>query len=399
MTPLFTAGILISVFAERFQRGHLYFWVGILFGLAAVFKITSVGILVFLILYFVYLQFFTTESPGLKNFVIRIAALGVGCVIIQLPFLYYFWVNDSLSTMYKAVFVHTSIYAGLSRGHILENVFTGNAYILCENLLLWLFSLAAIIHMVKNDRTNENILMVAWAIGTLVIIWGQGKFFGYHYILLIGPFSVLTGFGIKQFLKVMPSWKQSLLIARKDFVQIILWVILFGNLMVFGINNYQYYRWHAHYLLNKISKTQYYEVFNEYPVHLYSFRADNDVVNYLKSNINRKASLRTVNGGGDTIIHYLTDLKSPTRFTSTWYLFNPGLYHHSITAQLRRELIDGIKKEKPDYILLIYYSMDEFRNLYNSEQYRDVHELMDFIQNNYALDKSFRDRRILYKKI
>ena len=165
------------------------------------------------------------------------------------------------------------------------------------------------------------------------------------------------------------------------------------------MNNYQYYRWHSLYLTGKISKDQYYEVFNEYPLHLYSFRADYEVANYLKTHAKPGASIRTINGGGDTIIHYLSGLKSPTRFTSTWYLFNPDLYDNPLTIQLRNEFFRGIRTEKPDYILLIYYNTEEFKKAYNNKNYSDVHELFTYLDEHYVLDKSFRDRRILYKRI
>ena len=106
-----------------------------------------------------------------------------------------------------------------------------------------------------------------------------------------------------------------------------------------------------------------------------------------------------MNGGGDTIIHYLGELKSPTRFTSTWYLFNKSLYDNELTCKLRGEFVDGIKSEKPDYILLVYYSMEEFREVYDGDNYADVTKLMDYIEENYVLEKAFQDRRTLYKRI
>jgi hypothetical protein len=279
------------------------------------------------------------------------------------------------------------------------NAFMGTTYILFENLFLWIFSLVVSIDLMIHERKKENCLVVVWALGMALMILGQGKFFGYHYILIIAPFSVLTGLGIVRYLKNMPSWRESFLSARKDMLQILLWILIFGNLFAFFANNYDDYRRHALYLSGHISKDLYYEVFNEYPLHLYSFRADYDVVNYLKKHAKRGASLRTINGGGDTIIHCLSGLKSPTRFTSTWYLFNPNLYQDSLTAKLRREFIKGITSAKPDYILLIYFSMDEFRQEYKDEKYKDVIMLMDYIKDNYVLEKSFRDRRTLYKRI
>ena len=61
--------------------------------------------------------------------------------------------------------------------------------------------------------------------------------------------------------------------------------------------------------------------------------------------------------------------------------------------------IEEIKREEPDYFLLAYFTMDEFREEYKDEKYRDVIELMDYINENYAFEKSFGNRRTLYKRI
>jgi hypothetical protein len=399
MTPLIAAGIYLAIRSDRGTKWHLYFWVGILIGLAAVLKITAVAMLMILSVYIILNELFGSDGRRFKFILYKVSSLILGSVIIQLPFLYYFWINDSLSLMYNAVFVHTSIYAKLSRGNIVANAFQGNSYILLENLSLWVFSCAAMIHLMIHERKRENYLLVAWTMGALLMIFGQGKFFGYHYLLIVAPFSVLTGYGIKVLLKSLPTWKESIISARKNIVQIFMWVLLVTNLVVFAVNSYEYYRWNSLYLFGKISKDEYYEVFDEFPLHLYSFSADYTVAKYLQTKTKPGDTVRTINGGGDTIIHYLSGLRSPTRFTSTWYLFSKGLYDYSLTDQLRDEFIKEIKEEKPKYILLIYYNLKEFRKEFNGGNFSDIARMLDYIQKNYRLEKSFRDRRTLYKRI
>ncbi len=399
MTPLIAAGILLSLLADRNRKWHLYFWAGVSIGLAVVLKITAVIMLPILILYIVMSEFFSHDGGGFRSSLYKTAGLIFGALVIQLPFLYYFWIHDSLYIMYKAVFVHTSVYAKLSRGLMLVNAFEGNTYVMSENLVMWVFSLGAMLHLLAHERKRETFLVLAWTVGILIMIWGQGKFFGYHFLLILGPLSVLTGYGIKQFLKMESSWKDSIIAARNNMIAIVLWVFLAGSLVVFLGSNYDYYRWNIQYLTGKITRDQYYEVFNEFPLHLYSFRSDYDVVNYLKMHAQPGDSLRTINCGGDTIIHYLSGLRSATRFTSTWYLFNKGLYNNTLSDQLRDEFIEGISKEKPGYILLVYYNMEEFMREYNRDDYGDVARLMDYIKDNYVVEKAFRDRRTLYRRI
>jgi len=399
MMPLMAGGILVSILADRYRKGYLYFIVGSLIGMAAVFKITAVLMLMIITIYIVLTELFGRDGKGLLYALYKVLVLAAGVVAINLPFLYYFWSNDSLYEMYKAVYVHTSIYAKLTRGNRIADAFHGNSYVLIENLCLWLIASASMIYLMARERTREHFLLVAWSLGSLLMIWGQGKFFGYHFLLIIAPFSVLTGYGIKRFLKTMPTWKNSLSLARKDIAQIFIWMLLIGNLSVFVWNHYDYYQWNIRYLSGEITKDKYYDVFNEYPLHLYSFRSDYEVANYLKEHADPGASLRNVNGGGEMVIHYLSGMKSATRFTSTWYLFHKGLYDNSLTGKLREEFIEGIKEEKPDYILLIYFTMENFRKEYAGGKYEDLERLLNYIQTNYVQEKSFRDGRTLYGRI
>lgn len=399
MTPLIAGAVLLTLLADRSKKWSVYFFVGILIGMAAVFKATAVLMLFVILTYIALNVLFDNNRKGFKFLVYKSFGMIAGFIVINLPFLYYFWKHNSLRTMYSAVFVHTSIYAKLSRGNIIANAFFGNTYVISENLFLWLMSALSIIYLMARERTRENYLIVAWAVTTLIMIWGQRKFFGYHFLLIIGPFSVLTSFGVKQFLKFMPTWRKSFWDARKSMVHIFLWVLLAGNLAMFAWDHYEYYRWHVLYITGKISKDKYYEVFNEYPLHLYSFRTDNEVANYLKKHVSSSATFCDVNGGGETIIQYLSGLKSPTRFTSSWYLFHKGLYTNPLTVRLRNEFIAGIKKKMPHYILLVYFSMEEFRREYSSAEYKDVIDLLDYIQANYSVEKTFRDGRTLYRRI
>ncbi len=399
MTPLIAGGILLTLLADRNRKWFLYCFVGILIGMAAVFKATAALMLFITLAYIALNTIFGRDEGGFKLLFYKSFGMISGFIVINLPFIYYFWSHDSLKTMYDAVFVHTSLYAKLSRGNKIADAFFGNTYVISENLFLWLMSGVSIIYLMTRERTKENYLIAAWTVATMMMIWGQGKFFGYHFLLIMGPFPVLTGFGVKQFLKTMPSWKQSFWDARKSMVLMFLWVLLAGNLAVFAWNHYEYYRWHVAYITGKIPMDKYYEVFNEYPLHLYSFRADNEVASYLKEHAATGATLRDINGGGETVIQYLSGLKSPTRFTSTWYLFHKDLYTNPLTGRLRNEFIEEVKKEKPDYILLVYFTMEEFRREYSGAEYRDVIDLLDYLQSNYSIEKTFRDGRTLYRRI
>ena len=399
MMPLFTGAVLLVILAVHKRNTVLALCSGALVGLAAVFKWTAVLMLALIVAYAIAAPM-PEHNRRLRHSHALVLATLLGFVLANLPFLFYFWRNESLSDMFRAVFIHTAVYAKLSWGNIVADAFRGNTYFLAEDLFVSLMAAGALLYFVsKRPAGKENYLIGSWMFVSLWMVWGQGKFFGYHFIILVGPFTITAAFGIRQFLKTMSTWKESILSSRTDMARLILWVMLAGSIGVFAWDYYDYYRWNALYLSGRISKQVYYEVFNEYPLHLYSFRANREVAEYLKTNAQPGATFRDINGGGETVINFLTGMKTATRFTSTWYLFSKKLYGDVLTTQLRQELIQGVETEKPEYIMLVYYTANEFRDEYPKPEYGDVWNLMDYVEQNYVLEKEFRDGRVLYRRI
>jgi hypothetical protein len=398
MTPLLTGSLLLGIWADSHKKLHPWFWSGALIGLAAAFKMTAVLMSGVLFLYII-LGSRSQSRTRIKNILYPGILTVLGFIAANIPFLIYFWRHGALHDMYRAVVVHTSIYAKLTWGNIVADAFRGNAYILSENLFLWIMSAGALIYLLMCRRRKETYLVLGWIIVALWMVWGQGKFFGYHFFIMIAPLSVLTGLGMKQFMKTMPTWRESIMAARNEMTQAFLWMMLAWSAMMLVWNSYEYCRWHILYASGRISKEAYYEVFNEYPLHLYSFRANREVADYLKHNASPGATFRDINGGGESLVNFLAGMKSVTRFTSTWYLFNKQLYHNPLTAQLRQEFIDGVTAQKPDYIMLVYFTEAEFRKEYPESSYPDIWKLIDYLGRNYRLVESFRDGRVLYQRI
>jgi 4-amino-4-deoxy-L-arabinose transferase-like glycosyltransferase len=192
----------------------------------------------------------------------RIVSAVSGFIIIQLPFIYYFWIHDALKDVYQALFTHVPVYAKLSRGLRIEAFLSGHYSILSENLVLWLFASLASLFIISRDRTRINAFIVLWAITSLVMVWIQGKFFGYHFIILMPPFSVLMGYGLFKLFKEGKNIKGFILNNLKDMSRAFMLVTLILSVVGLGISNYDYYKWHVQYALKKISKSEYYSVFN-----------------------------------------------------------------------------------------------------------------------------------------
>ncbi|MFX0133853.1 MAG: hypothetical protein ACFFDN_09420, partial [Candidatus Hodarchaeota archaeon] len=183
---------------------------------------------------------------------------------------------------------------------------------------------------------------------------------------------------------------------RKTFILVTIIISILG----FGISNYDYYRRHALYFLEKISKHQYYDVFNEFPTHPYSCRSDYQIVEYLRLNSNPGDKIGVIFSAGDTIIHFLSGLEPATRFIQSWYLFpsDEVLAKNEITINLRKEFIDKIVHVAPRFILSVHIPIEKLAELPFLKEDPDVKKLNEFIKKNYKA-KNFPDNRRLFEKI
>ncbi len=399
MAPLLMGAVFLMAVSDRGRRTFLYLIIGFLVGCAAFYKQTGVLILFTLMAFSIAEELLDQKTRNFKRPLIRSLYMIIGFIAFQIPFVHYFWVNNALGDVYNALFVHLSNYAKLSRGHYLETLFSGNYSILIENFILWIFAAVSCLYILYNERNRNNLLVVLWAVSSLVMVWIQGKFFGYHFILLMPPFAVLTGYLMPKLLEGGPGLKGFLSSNLKDIRKTFIMSAVVWGLLAFFVSNYDYYRWHALYLLGKISKEEYYSVFNEFPTHIYSFRSDYQVAEYLRENANPGDALRAIFEGGDTVIHFLTGLRSPTRFIQTWYLFNEELFNEPVTRDLRREFVNGVIEDNPRFILFVYYSFGEFVELPYLKDDSDVLKLRRFVESNYTLEKTFPDNRFLFRKV
>lgn len=401
MAPLMMGAVFLIILGEKKNRGLLYFLSGLAVGLAAFYKQTAV-LFLFFVLGFLVSEGWTWRRPfAFKKILGRILWLVFGFILIQLPFLFYFWVHDALQDVSQALFVHLPLYARLSRGLRIETLFSGHYSVLSENLVLWLFAAISCLYIFFKDRKRNNIFIALWGIFSLIMVWIQGKFFGYHFLILVPPFSVLTGYGLPKLFAKGTGIKGFLNSNLRDIRKAFMLTTIGAALIGFGISNYDYYQRHARYWLGKISKQEYYQVFNEFPTHPYSFRSDYQIIQYLKENREPEDKLGVIFSAGDTIIHFLTGMESATRFIQSWYLFpaDEKLSKNEITIALRKEFVDQLIHTSPRFILCVHIPLEDLLEIPVLKEDPSVKRLGEFVRRNYRLKKNFPDNRFLFKKI
>jgi len=160
---------------------------------------------------------------------------------------------------------------------------------------------------------------------------------------------------------------------------------LFANLILFTTLNYMHYTKFYYYVTGKITEDSYYNFFNAYPKHDYSFPADYKVAQYIKKNTDKNDMIYAL-GGIESVIYFLTKRKSPSRFIFSWILFSKTHGQVKQAEGYRQELLSDLKTKTPKYIIIV-------RSLNNFERFPAIY---NFIKTNYALEKTFPDNRLLY---
>lgn len=384
MLPLVTGSFYCLLRAEREGRGPWMLGLsGFLAGLAFVYKFPSLLIFFCLFLYLNSEVLLSRERR--EGLLFRNVVLISGFILALVPFVLFFAGKGALGEMNEIIFGYvSSVYGSIEHNYlaVLKVALTHTFFIAQENFILWIFSLTTSIYIVTNERRRENLLMVLWGLASVLYVISHREFFGYHYLMLLPPFSILAGFGIVKALGPRITLRG---IFTEEFGKAFIVLAILANLLFFAALDYMHYTKFYYYATGKISRDDYYAFFNAYPKHDYSFPADYKVAQYIGSHTKNSDTIFIL-GGTDGVIHFLTHRKSPSRFIFSWILFSRTHGRVPQAEAYRRELLADLRGKRPKYIVSVH-PVETF------EPFSDIYA---FIKDNYLLEKTFPDDRFVY---
>ena len=387
LLPLAVASIYLIVSSEIKQiTSFRLFLSGLLAGLAFVYKFPAVLIFFCILIYLngTVLWGKTGERPTIL--VKKNVTLLLGFALAILPFGIFFVFKGAMSDMTDAVFKYVfSVYGNLEHNYlgIAKMGLTRTLFIGKEQFILWIFFITSSVYILVNSRTKENLLVVLWALASLFFVISHREFFGYHYLMVIPPFSILTGYGIIKALGPTFSVRQMF---SSELGKAFVVLTLMANLLFFATLNYMHYTKFYYYVTGKINKIQYYDFFRAYPKHDYSFPADYSVAQYVAERTDVDDKIYII-GGIESVIHFLSERRSPSRFIFSWIILSPHMHSRVKQAELyREELLKALRAETPEYIITI-------RPI---EHFHEFADIFRFVKANYILEKTFQDDRFVY---
>lgn len=386
MLPLMTASVYSLL---KYQRDEKKLWTlilsGLLAGLTFAYKFPSLLIFLCLVMYMNGSFFFFRGGRQLKSLIIGNIALISGFVLALIPFALFFSMKGVLPEMVDVIFGFvSSVYGQMKHDYpgIIKMGMTKTFFIAKENFILWIFSVTSSVYIIKNDRMKENLLVVLWAMASVLFVVSHREFFGYHYLLVLPPFSVLAGYG---FVTALGPDFNVRKIFTKELGKAFIVFALAVNLVFFTTLNFMHYTKFFYYITGKISKEDYYAFFNAYPKHEYSFPADYKVAQYIESHTGSEDKIYAL-GGIESVVYFLTKRKSPSRFIFSWIILSGVHGQVKRSEGYRKELLGDLKDKTPKYILTVK----------SLEFYKQFSDIYSFIMNNYNLEKVFPDDRFLY---
>jgi hypothetical protein len=311
--------------------------------------------------------------------------IGIGFIAALIPFVIFFITKGAFNEMIDVIFRYVfSVYGQIEHNYLatLKRGVFHTFFIAEENFILWFFFIASSIYIITVDRIKENVFIVIWAAASFLFVISHREFFGYHYLVILPPFSILAGYGIANALGPQFNLKK---IFTQDFQKAFILFALLVNLFFFAAINHMYYTKFFYYATGKISKEEYYAFFSAYPKHDYSFYSDYLVAQYIKEKTNDHDMIYIM-GGIESVIHLLTGRDSPSRFIFSSIIFSESHGRVLQAEAYRNELLQDLKDKKPKYIISIrpIESFKKFQGIYN------------YLQNHYIFDKEFPDDRFVY---
>ena len=359
---------------------------GLMAGLSFVFKFPS---LIFFCCLLVYLNanilFFSDNPKKIKKILITNVVIGFGFILALVPFVMFFMTKGAFNEMIDVIFRFVySVYGQMEHNYLatIKRGLFHTFFISEENFIIWFFFIASSIYIIFNDRTKENLFMVLWAVSSAVFVISHREFFGYHYLVILPPFSVLTGYGIIKSLGPHFNFKS---IFSQNFGKTFIIFILLINIFFFAAINFMHYTKFFYYVTDRISKDEYYSFFTAYPKHDYSFAADYQVAQYIQKNTDTDDMIYIM-GGIESVIHFLTKRESPSRFVFSSIIFSESHGRGKQAELYREELLQDLMEKAPKYIVSI-------RPIENFNQFHDIY---NYLNNNYVFDKEFPDDRFVY---
>jgi hypothetical protein len=382
-----TVAALVMLEAERRSSWRLAILCGALIGFAVIAKFT-LGI--FLLLPLVVLA--VSRREGLVPRLARAAGYLLGCALVVGVVVLPIWRAGALEDMWETMFSWNSTYATI-RGSGFRVIvgqtwrfWFGRDYLVLRLMGMFaLIGLATLVLRREGDRLRWT--PAAWLALMLVQVCAQGKYFGYHWLPLLPPFTLLAGIGITGVWLALRVRVKPVSVAKgvaAAGLAMMLALLVVGYRATFSKEIAR--------VIGRMPTATYLDSFRDRQD--YSLTADQQVAAFLRERTTPERSIFI--WGFEPVIYFLADRPPASRFVC-----HPPLVTSWSPPEWREELIRDLTQQRPDYIVIAHNDQMPWVTLrpYDSWNELDFYPaLADLLRHNYRPEVRIEDLDLWRRK-
>lgn len=323
----------------------------------------------------------------------------LGLVVSQVPMFSYFAVNGAVRDLYEAVVVfntfHVQTGASLAPEDLaLATLQFGERMSIVSPLAV----LGGIIWLRGRDR-RAGAVVLAWVGAAVLGIWMQGKFFSYHWSLVLPPLALLAAVGA---VAAGSNLRHSFHIgAGAGTSPVVLTAIAclsglaYLSVAVPAVG--PKLQRDLAYLTGREQERDYLANFghNIRGTDVYSFLAAQDTAAYLDAQTKEDDTILV--WGFQALVNYLAHRRAPSR-----YVFDYPLTIEQPESELRQEARDtfltDIREKRPIYIVTVTNDVNPLQAVDSQQLLNDFPEFKAVIDRDYRLEKDIADFH-LYRRL
>jgi hypothetical protein len=319
--PLQFGGILIFYLSIKYPKKQwLNITSGILFGLAFILRQNLIGVFIALIIYSTLSEVF---KGNFKSLLKKYSMFTLGALVVFIPTIYYFWINNALWDFTRDAFIFNYYYSGSGRGfsNAANSIYYG--FQLLSTTFIWIIALLAyfdlfayLVYNLKRNYLSKN-QFILWFIFLLLplemlLSSTSGRLATHYYISWLPVMGILVAYLIYVLL-------------NKSFYFKIVTTFILGLFLIVKIVT-----------IPSDAKT--------YLTSRFSF-PEKKVIEYIKQNTEKEESI-FVWGVGQHI-YVASDRQSPTKYVYQTPLYLPGFQNET----MYQELLKQLKQNRPVLVI------------------------------------------------
>ena len=305
-----------------------------------------------------------------------------GFVAGWIPLLAYLLGTHTLREMVAGVFIYGRFYGGgayTGLGDVLKLSLARSAKWLLDWRALIVLSAAAAIHG-RRAHTPGLRLLLLWTLAAYLHVFLQMKFFSYHWVVLLGPLSVLAGMGVAAIFPERPRVSGPLLPVA---AALLLGALLIGSLY----EPARRYQREALYDLGLIQAGDFYRPYGKWGEGDICIQAEQAAAQYLRWHTDPQD--RVLVFGLEPAINFLAERRPPTRFAYDQPLTadprgNAGFAAYQ--AGLRREFLGDLQAHPPVYVVVVEKDVTSVEPIESYQQMLAFTDFHDWLERNYFLE-------------